>query len=103
MSDLINRQDTIKAVDEAFQMGDCYCDKFAIKGLLNSLPSIESMTIHEVAIILAELFDDPCACNYNGIDEWLPEKCEFEDACPYPGGVTCWEQYLKYQLEKIRE
>ena len=66
MNDLINRQDTIKAIDEAFQMGDCYCDKFAIKGLLNSLPSVESMTIHEVALILEELFDDPCACNYNG-------------------------------------
>ena len=55
---------------------------------------------HTVACILAELFDDPCACNYNGIDEWLPEKCEVIDACPNPVGVACWEQYLKHRAER---
>lgn len=54
---------------------------------------------HTVACLLAELFDDPCACNYNDIDEWLPEKCEVIDACPNPVGVACWEQYLKYRTE----
>lgn len=54
-------------------------------------------TAHEVAEILAELFDDPCACNFNGIDEWLPSKCELQAACPEPCGVACWEQYLKYR------
>lgn len=52
---------------------------------------------HEVAEIIAELFDDACACNFNGIDEWLPYKCELIDACPYPVGVACWEQYLKHK------
>ena len=51
---------------------------------------------HEVACIIAELFGDDCACNFNGIDEWLPEKCELTAACPHPVGVACWEQYLKY-------
>ena len=55
---------------------------------------------HEVACLLAELFDDTCACNFNGIDEWLPDKCEFLDACPDPGGVTCWEQFLKHRAER---
>ena len=54
-------------------------------------------TKHEVACIIAELFGDDCACNFNGIDEWLPEKCEVIDACPYPVGVACWEQYLKFR------
>ena len=54
-------------------------------------------TAHEVAVIIADLFGDTCACNFNGIDEWLPFKCELLDACPNPCGVACWEQYLKYR------
>ena len=50
-------------------------------------------TVHEVACILAEAFGDDCACNFNGNDEWLPEKCEVIDSCPEPVGVACWEQY----------
>lgn len=54
-------------------------------------------TAHEVAVILAEFTGDDCACNFNGIDGWLPEKCELLDACPNTVGVACWEQYLKYR------
>lgn len=54
-------------------------------------------TAHEVAEIIADLFGDACACNFNGIDEWLPERCELLEACPYPVGVACWEQYLKFR------
>ena len=55
---------------------------------------------HTVACMLAELFDDTCACNYNGIDEWLREKCELLDSCPNPAGVACWEQFLKHRAER---
>ena len=55
---------------------------------------------HTVACLLAELFGDTCACNYNGIDEWLPGKCELLDLCPNPVGVACWEQYLKHRAER---
>lgn len=54
-------------------------------------------TAHEVAVILADSFGDDCACNFNGNDEWLPYLCELQEACPNPGGVACWEQYLKYR------
>lgn len=67
----------------------------------NSVPAVEfepvRYTAHEVAEIIAELFGDECACNFNGIDEWLPDKCELTDACPQVFGVACWEQYLKYR------
>ena len=53
-------------------------------------------TAHEVAVIIADLFGDDCACNFNDIDEWLPFKCELIESCPNPCGVACWEQYLKY-------
>ena len=53
---------------------------------------------HEVACILADLFGDTCACNFNDIDTWLPYKCDFrETCCPNPVGVACWEQYLKHK------
>ena len=54
------------------------------------------MNNHEVACIIADLFGDTCACNFNGIDEWLPQYCDFaEKECPNVVGVACWEQYLK--------
>lgn len=54
---------------------------------------------YEVACVLAEAFGDTCACNFNGIDEWLPLKCDFvaDGTCPYVVGVACWEQYLKHK------
>jgi hypothetical protein len=68
---------------------------------LNKLPSAQpEWNNHTVACLLAELFDDTCACNYNGIDEWLPIKCELLESCPNPVGVACWEQYLKHRAER---
>lgn len=56
---------------------------------------------HEVACLLADLFGGACACDYAGIDEWLPEKCDFlETCCPHPVGVACWEQFLKHSNYK---
>ena len=56
---------------------------------------------HEVACIITDLFCDPCACNFNGNDEWLPQHCDFADTCcPNPVGVACWEQYLKHLDKK---
>ena len=51
---------------------------------------------HDVALILSDAFGDSCACNFNGNDEWLTEKCELLDTCPDVVGVACWEQYLKW-------
>ena len=111
MSDLISRQ---AAIDAAFSLcEDCdsgYCgscrvnypgEKDVIK-VIRNLPSAQpEWNNHEVACLLAELFDDDCACNFNGIDEWLPLKCDFaETCCPHPVGVACWEQYLKHRSER---
>ena len=59
---------------------------------------------HQIACMLADLFGDACACNYNGIDEWLGEICDFKDTCcPNPVGVACWEQFLKYSQSRYTE
>jgi hypothetical protein len=69
--------------------------------VIEQLPSAQpEWNNHTVACLLAELFDDTCACNYNGIDEWLPSKCELLDSCPNPVGVACWEQFLKHRTER---
>ncbi len=68
--------------------------------LWNKRPEQEGMmTNHEVACLLDDLFGRDCACDYCGIDEWLPEKCDFGTLCPDKDlvGVTCWEQYLKHR------
>lgn len=62
-----------------------------------------SYNSHEVAEIICELFGDPCACNHNGIDEWLPYKCELIDSCPNVAGVACWEQYLKHKYREVSD
>lgn len=67
--------------------------------MLDELPQeSEAMSVNEVAELLAELFEDNCACNYDGIDEWLPYYCEVPGTvCPHPCGVECWKQFLKWR------
>lgn len=53
-------------------------------------------TIEEVAEILHDMFGDDCACNYNDIDEWLPQSCKYaETECPnLKEKHGCWKQFL---------
>lgn len=99
MSKLIDRQALIDAIYE--HEFSNWCDKDEVSTILSDLPSAElEWNNHTVACLLAELFEDSCACNYCGIDEWLPEKCEVIDACPNPVGVACWEQFLTHRKER---
>ena len=62
------------------------------------MKEIKQWNNHEVACLLAEMFGDNCACNFNDISEWLPQYCDFPDSCcPHTDGVACWEQFLKYR------
>ena len=82
MSDLISRQAAIDAIGEVHPLD---YNRQAILERIKALPSAQpEWNNHTVACLLAELYDDTCACNYNGIDEWLPEKCELLDSCPNP-------------------
>ena len=109
MSDLIERQAAIRKLKR--MATQAYIDKLngsaetiincCIDVIERQIPSAQpEWNNHTVACLLAELFDDTCACNYNGIDEWLPGKCELLDSCPNPVGVACWEQYLKHRAER---
>lgn len=41
MNDLIKREDAIKAVEEAFDMGECHCDRYGVRGAINAIPSAD--------------------------------------------------------------
>lgn len=112
-NDLIRRQDTMVKTEvesedsfpklKAFAALDRILDCEGIDkmlpdyGIVRRYVTSKSMSNNEMAYILAELFYDNCACNYNDISDWLPLYCDFADTCcPNPGGVACWEQMLKY-------
>ena len=121
MSDLISRQAAIDALKDMYHAAEkwgketsddvikaraesCMASLVEMKLRIEKLPSAQpEWNNHTVACLLAELFDDTCACNYNDIDEWLPEKCELLDSCPNPVGVACWEQFLKHKAERRSE
>ena len=112
MSDTISRQEAINAVEfgityakaidvntgeskELFKEGNDALKKAVER--LKELPAAEqAWTTEEVAEILANLIGDECACNFNGIDEWLPERCKYaESTCPNPKEKHgCWMQFL---------
>ena len=98
--DLISRQAAIDALESIGSL-DTNADREYARSVFEALPATQpEWNNHSVACLLAEIFDDTCACNYNGIDEWLPEKCELLDFCPNTVGVACWEQFLKYKAER---
>lgn len=107
--DLISRQAAIDAVHKEFD--DCIVwDESGmttaneVERILDSVPSAQpEWNNHTVACLLAEMFGEDCACNFNGIDEWLPEKCEVIESCPNPVGVACWEQFLKHRGERRQD
>ena len=53
---------------------------------------MQSWTDEEVVDLLIYLFNDTCACNYNNIDDWLPEICTQKDKCP---DGKCWFEFLR--------
>jgi hypothetical protein len=100
MKDLIERQAAIE-INRSYHGQMPNEVNYRIWKEINELPSAQpEWNNHTVACLLAELFDDTCACNYNGIDEWLPSKCELLDSCQNPAGVACWEQYLTHRAER---
>jgi len=87
--DFISRFDHVPLVQEA------------IKKAMDCMPTIEERekgkwTTEQVAELLANMFGEECACNFNGIDEWLPSACKYsETTCPNPKEKHgCWMQFL---------
>ena len=70
--------------------------------LIREAPTADVVEVDKVAEMLRLMFDDDCACNYNGNDEWLPLVCEHEEECPMPKErLCCWKQFVKHFLAKM--
>ena len=67
------------------------------------IPTAEVVDYEKVAEVLRNMFDDDCACNYNGYDEWLPMKCKYaENDCPMPKErLGCWKEFVKHFLDQL--
>lgn len=79
---------------------NCQAENERLRDEMKRVKKKNKYSAHDVALILSDAFGDSCACNFNGNDEWLPEKCELLDTCPDVVGVACWEQYLKWRGQK---
>ena len=82
------------------ECGQWEAENERLRAELERVKKKNKYSAHDVALILSDAFGDSCACNFNGNDEWLPEKCELLDTCPDVVGVACWEQYLKWLGQK---
>lgn len=88
------------ALDAATALSALQAENEKLRAELEQVKKKNKYSAHDVALILSDAFGDSCACNFNGNDEWLPEKCELLDVCPDVVGVACWEQYLKWLGQK---
>ena len=86
--------------DAATALSTLQAENEKLRAELERVKKKNKYSAHDVALILSDAFGDSCACNFNGNDEWLPEKCELLDTCPDVVGVACWEQYLKWLGQK---
>lgn len=107
-TDLISRSALKKLHDEEC-CGECGCCIYVNHDdttctLIEKAPAVDAIPIDAVAEMLADLFGEECCCNYNGIDEWLPELCEHSDTCPEAIGKNgCWKQFIKHWKERKKE
>jgi hypothetical protein len=97
MPEYIERDDALNAIERSYWTEGAY-------ERVERLPAADVVAVDRVALMLKESFGDPCACNFNNNDEWLPFVCEFQDECPYPPGVLdCWKQFVKHFGERRGE
>ena len=73
----------------------------ALKRYVKRVPAVDALPVDIVAQMLCDAIGDPCACNVNCNDEWLPMVCDLQNECPYPkDGLGCWKQYIKHYGER---
>ncbi len=57
----------------------------------------------EVAEMLYFITGDTCPCDFNGINNWLPDFCKIK-YCPHPDEkLGCWKEFIKYFKERRKD
>lgn len=75
-----------------------------VNSIVDSIPTADVVEVDKVAeLLLLSFGGDACACNFNGNDEWLWEKCKYaETECPTPKDeLGCWKEFVKAMLAKM--
>lgn len=72
---------------------------------IEDAPAVDVVEVDKVAKMLFLSFGDSCACNFNGNDEWMWEKCKYaETECPFPKDeLGCWKEFVKHFIAKMDE
>lgn len=104
MSTLIDKQAALDALCKAcsFKISDKKCAYkdvgacYEYNAIMKVPSAQQGLSFEKIAALLANMFGDECACNFNDIDEWLPMSCKYsETACPHPDEPHgCWLQFL---------
>lgn len=64
----------------------------------NTVDALEVDTVIE----MFEYMLGDCPCNFSPVDEWLGERCELQDECPYPKDKRgCWKQFIKHFVAEM--
>ena len=109
MAEYIEREALYKEVTEKYRdiTGGSYPFNIVahdMAQLVKSAPAADVVEVDKVAeLLLLSFGGDTCACNFNGNDEWLWEKCKYaETECPTPKDeLGCWKEFVKAMLAKM--
>ena len=108
MAEYIERDEAVrKAIYACIKIvghGISHIDAVDIAEEIDSIPTADVVEVHKVAeLFLLSFGGDTCACNFNGNDEWLWEKCKYaETECPTPKDeLGCWKEFVKAMLAKM--
>lgn len=108
MTEYIKREAVEKIIEKGLNNPDkskAYgYDAVEILGEIHYMDAADVVEVDKVAELLCVSFGgDTCACNFNGNDEWLWEKCKYDETeCPTPKDeLGCWKEYVKAMLAKM--
>ena len=105
MAEYIEREALIADLEllAKYQNGERQQGILGVCTTIRNRPTADVVEVDKVAEMLRRSFGDDCACNFNGNDEWMWEKCKYaENDCPYPKEDNgCWKEFVKHFIAKM--
>lgn len=100
MAEYINREALLNTLNKEGVPYNADVNYFIV-----NLPAADVVEVDKVAEMLQFIFGNECACNYGGIDEWLPWTCKYaETECPEPKEkFACWKEFIKAFIKRMNK
>ena len=68
---------------------------------IDNAPTVDAVEVDTVIEMFEYMLGD-CPCNFSPVDEWLAERCELQEECPWPEDEHgCWKQFIKHFCAKM--